>query len=138
MRQGDFIAAHNIASIYRDRKDHRRALFWYERAAAAGDGDALVEVGIQYYTGQGARGNPKHAVRCFRKAIRSSSISQLGREVAMFRLGMAYREGRGVKQSNAQALEWLSTANRDDDFPAARTMIKTIKREMSVNRNTHR
>jgi uncharacterized protein len=131
LRQGCSIAPNNIASVYRDREDHRRALFWYERAAVGGDGDALVEVGIQYYAGQGVRRNPKHAVRCFCKAIRSRNISQLGREVAMFRLGMAYREGQGVKQSNAKALEWLSTANRDDDYPAARTVIETIKREAS-------
>jgi TPR repeat protein len=49
LRQGSSIAPNNIASVYRDREDHRRVLFWYERAAAGGDGDALVEVGIQYY-----------------------------------------------------------------------------------------
>ncbi len=130
LRQGSSVAAGNIASVYRERKDHRRALFWYERAAAGGDGDALVEVGIQYYAGQGVRRNPKHAVQCFRRAIRSKNISQAGRELAMFHLGVAYRQGQGVNQSNANALRWLSTANVDDDIPAARAMIKNIKREI--------
>jgi len=124
LRQNPSVAAHNIASIYRDREDQRRALLWYERAAAAGDGDALVEMGIQYYAGQGARRDPTHAVLCFREAIRSNSISQLAREVAMYHLAVAYWEGLGVKQSNTKALQWLSLANRDDDFPAAQNDLR--------------
>jgi TPR repeat protein len=49
--------------------------------------------------------------------------------MAMFGLGRAYREGRGVRQSNDKAIEWLSKANGDDDIPAARRLINEIRRE---------
>jgi TPR repeat protein len=103
-------------------------MFWYRRAAACGDGDALVELGRGYYSGIGARPDPKQAVRLFRRAIISRSITQAGREDAMFRLGLAFYEGRGVKRSNARAIGWLSQANRDDDHIEARALIERIGR----------
>jgi TPR repeat protein len=121
-------AANNIASVYQDRRNHRRAMFWYSRAAASGDGDALVEVGRCYYRGLGTKRDPNHAVLCFRKAIASKSISPAGREDAMFHLGVAFHEGRGVKQSSRQALKWLSEANQDDDHPEACKLIEKISR----------
>jgi TPR repeat protein len=129
VRQSDSSAAVNIACVYNDRQDQRRAFFWYQRAAAMDDGDALVEVGIRYYEGRGVTRNPKRAVSCFRQAIQSGNISQAGREMAMFGLGRAYREGRGVRQSNDKAMEWLSKANVDDDIPVARRLINEIRRE---------
>lgn len=120
--------ASNIASVYKDRGNHRRAMFWYRRAAAAGDGDALVELGRGYYRGLGVRQDPNQAVRCFKRAIASEFISQTGREDAMFHLGLAFHEGWGVKQSNLRAVEWLSQANKDDDHPEARNLIEKITR----------
>jgi TPR repeat protein len=113
LRQGDTCAPNNIACVYRDRGSFRRAMFWYRRAVACGDGDALVELGRGYYSGIGARPDPKQAVRLFRRAIISRNITQAGREDAMFRLGLAFYEGRGVKKSNARAIRWLSQANRN-------------------------
>jgi len=129
VRQSDSSAAVNIACVYNDRQDQRRAFFWYQRAAAMDDGDALVEVGVRYYEGRGVMRDPKGAVGCFREAIQSGNISQAGREMAMFWLGRAYREGCGVSQSNTRAIEWLSKANCDDDIPAARRLINEIGRE---------
>jgi uncharacterized protein len=120
------IAPTNIASVYQHRGNNRRAMFWYQRAAAWGDGDALVEVGCRYYAGVGVRRDPVQAVRCFLKAITSKNISQAGREDAMFHLGTAFHEGRGVKQSNARAIKWLSQANKDDDHAEARNLIERI------------
>lgn len=129
LRQGDWSAPNNIASVYRDRGNHCRAIFWYERAIACGDGDALVEVGCGYYTGIGVRHDPKQAIRCFRQAITSKNITQAGRENAMFHIGVAFHEGRGVKKSDAQAIKWLALANRDDDHAKARSLIEGIRRE---------
>lgn len=120
------VAPNNIASVYADRGNNRRAMFWYRRAVASGDGDALVEVGRRHYAGVGVRRDPEQAVRCFHKAIASKNISQAGREDAMFHLGTAYHEGRGVKQSDARAVKWLSQANKDNDHAEARNLIERI------------
>jgi TPR repeat protein len=127
--QNDLCAASNIASIYRDRGNNRRAIFWYRRAVALGDGDALVEVGRAYYNGVGVKRDPKRAVRCFRQAIKSKMITQAGREDAMFHLGVAFHEGRGVKKSDARAIRWLSKANQDGDHADASEVTETIMNE---------
>lgn len=126
LRQGDPCAPNNIASVYGDRGNNRRAMLWYRRAVSSGDGDALVEVGRRYYSGIGIRRDPKQAVHCFRRAIRSKNITQASREEAMFRLGVAFHEGRGVVQSNARAVKWLTQSNNDDDHAGARSLIEKI------------
>jgi uncharacterized protein len=130
LRQRDCSAPNNIARVYRDRGNNRRAIFWYQRAVVCGDGDALVEVGCGCYTGVGVRRDPRQAIRCFRKAITSKNITQAGREDAMFYIGVAFHEGRGVKKSDAQAIKWLARANHDDDHAEARSLIESIARGM--------
>jgi|HubBroStandDraft_2_1064218.scaffolds.fasta_scaffold427894_1 TPR repeat protein len=126
LRQSYPCAANNIASVYADRGNNRRATLWYQRAADCGDGDALVELGRRYYAGLGVRRDPRHAVRCFHKAIARENIAQAGREDAMFHLGIAYHEGRGVRRSDVLAIKWLSRANKDDDRPESRSLIERI------------
>lgn len=140
VRQGESSAAWNIAQMYADRGNQRRAFFWYQRAASMDDGDALLEVGVRYYQGNGVLCDPDAALRCFRKVVQRSSnahTSQAGLERAMFWLGRAYYEGRGTKQSTAKALAWLSKANVDDDIPEARTLINEIRRKLA-NRHVRR
>jgi TPR repeat protein len=129
--QGDSNAANNIASVYADRGNNRRAIFWYRRAAGDGDGDALLEVGRRFYAGVGVRRDPEHAVSCFQKAIKSNNISQAGREDAMILLAAALYEGSGVKPSHARALNLLRQANKDDDHPQARDLIEKIMKRKS-------
>ena len=68
----------------------------------------------------------KQGVDYFRKAIASNNITQAGREDAMVRLGAAFHEGRGVKQSNERAIKWLSQANKDEDHAEVRGLIERI------------
>ncbi|MEP7354636.1 MAG: tetratricopeptide repeat protein [Acidobacteriota bacterium] len=49
VRQNYWSAANNIACVYKSKQNHRRAFFWYQRAASMGDDDALVEVGVRFY-----------------------------------------------------------------------------------------
>ncbi|MGC4114483.1 MAG: tetratricopeptide repeat protein [Myxococcales bacterium] len=81
-RQGDAAAASNIATMYRDANDDARSFAWYERAAAMGDGDALLEVGKHLLDGRGVRTDERRAMKCFRRAARSRAITEAGREEA--------------------------------------------------------
>jgi TPR repeat protein len=47
-RQGDACSANNIATIYRDEHDTKRALLWFERAIKLGDIDANLEIAKVY------------------------------------------------------------------------------------------
>jgi hypothetical protein len=129
LRQGDASAPNNIATVHRDRGDERRAMLWFRRAIVCGDGDALVEVGRRLYVGLGVRPDADEAVQFFRCAIRSKNITEAGREEAMFCLGVAYHDGRGVRRSPSLAIKWLSRSNQDRDRPEAEELIQQINDE---------
>jgi TPR repeat protein len=126
-RGGDNCAANNVAVIHRENGRFSAAFRWFERGFAAGDDDALVQMGIHYYWGKGVRKNPVAAVRCFRKAIKAKYISGFGRDDAYFYLGIAYLEGRGVKASFATARRLLERANVDNDHPASRKALRGLR-----------
>ncbi len=120
---GDACAAHNIAITYREIGDLRTAVRWFRKSADAGDGDALIQLGIHYYWGKGVRKDPKAAVRCFRAATRARNVSEGGRDDAFFFLGVAYSEGEGVRASIPSARKLFERANIDNDHPASRKML---------------
>ena len=119
-------AANNIATIYRDRKDERRAFLWYRKAAEAGDGDALVEIAVRYLRGRGVRKDLQRGVELLRRAIRSNRITEAGRDDARYHLGLCYLRGFGVRMSVARARRWLTDANRSGDHPAAVNAIASL------------
>jgi TPR repeat protein len=126
-RAGDTCAAQNIAITYRQIGDLRAAVKWFRKSADAGDGDALIQLGIHYYWGMGVRKNPKAAVRCFRIATKAKHISEGGRDDASFFLGIAYYEGRGVQASMSSAGKFLKRANIDGDHVAADKMLSKLR-----------
>ena len=126
LRSGDPCAAQNIAITYRENGDLKTAFNWFRRAAEAGDGDALIQLGIHYYWGKGVRRNPREAVRCFRAATKVKNISGMGRDDAFFFLGIAYHEGRGVQASIPNAKRFFEQANIDSDHVAADKMLSKL------------
>lgn len=126
-RSGDSCAAQNIAITYREIGDLSTSVKWFRKAADAGDGDALIQLGIHYYWGKGIRKNAKEAVRCFRTATKGKNISEGGRDDAFFLLGVAYSEGEGVKASIPNGRKLFQRANVDDDHPAARKMLRQLE-----------
>lgn len=116
----------NLAITWREIGNFRHAVAWFRKAAASGDGEALIQLGVHLYWGKGVRANPAAAVRCFRRATKSSNISDSGRDDGYFYLGWAYLEGRGVKQSGATAKKMFQRANIDNDHLAAQRALKRI------------
>ncbi len=127
-RAGNSCAAQNIAITYRENGDLKTAFKWFRRAAEAGDGDALIQLGIHYYWGKGVRKNPRAAVRCFRAATTVKNVSGMGRDDAFFFLGIAYYEGRGVHASIPNAKKFFKQANIDGDHVAAEKMLSELRR----------
>ncbi len=68
-RSRDRAAAGNIAILYRESGNHRLAFIWFEQAAKAGDGDALVELAKCFLGGIGIRRDKSAAIRHVRAAI---------------------------------------------------------------------
>ena len=133
LRGGNPCAAANIAITYREAGNLRAAVKWFRKAAAAGDDDALVQLGIHLYWGKGVRRNPKAAVQCFRKAIKGNNICEHGRDDAYFYLGLAKFEGRGVKRSIPSARKLFERANVDGDHPVAKSFLRGFQRDITSN-----
>ncbi len=127
LRAGDSGAAHNIAITYRENGNLRAAFQWFRRAADAGDGEALVQLGIHYYWGKGCSLNPRAAVHCFRAATNSKNISGSGKDDAFFFLGVSCQEGRGVPVSLPNARKFFKRANIDGDHPAAAKALSKLQ-----------
>ncbi len=63
LRAGQSAAAHNIATVHRDRGDTIRAARWFARAVALGHRGSNLELGQLIL---GGLGQPADAVACFR------------------------------------------------------------------------
>jgi TPR repeat protein len=89
-RNGHSGGAANLATVYRDLGDLRRAFAWWMRAAALGDGDAMSDAGYCYQYGIGVRKNITSARQLYRRAIAARDISMLGREEALHHLAVTH------------------------------------------------
>lgn len=126
-KNAESIAASNIASIYKEFSNNRRAFFWYQRAAEMNDDDALIELGIMYYKGVGVRKNYKLSIECFKKAMNSNNITESSRRDSMYYQGIVYFEGKGVLKNISKAKELFKLANFDNDHLLAKKMLNRLK-----------
>jgi TPR repeat protein len=63
LASGETSAAHNIATVYRDRHQTARTVRWFRRAIALGDSGSNVDLGQLFL---GGMGQPAEALACFR------------------------------------------------------------------------
>lgn len=82
----DPAAANNIATIYRDLGNTRRMLWWFKRAGAMGDPDALLELGKWYEIGLHVPRDYHRARLCYRGVFKSRYATEDDRRVAEERL----------------------------------------------------
>jgi uncharacterized protein len=85
-------------------QDEKRAAYWYEKAANAGDPGAQKQIGYFYQVGIGVQRDPATAVRWYERAAAGGLIS------AKVNLGVAYLLGDGVKKDTAFAQELFRKA----------------------------
>ena len=89
------------------------ALFWYERSAAKGNGDAALEIGLLYDRGHGVQKDQAQAARWYRLAV------EKGNTIAMRRLGILYYAGWGVPRNQNQTRELGQRAAEAGESDAA-------------------
>jgi uncharacterized protein len=121
-RMGNTVAASNIATIFRDGGNLRRAHQWLLRTVEMGDADAAVSAGYGYLYGIGVRRDLNSARRMFRRALKDSDTSSYGREEALYNLAIAH-----VDSGNpGRAIAFLERANEDGDYPEAAALLAQI------------
>jgi uncharacterized protein len=85
-RRGAASAANNIATLHRDGGRIGKMVWWFRRAVAMGDHDALLELGKCYETGVGLPKSPRRAMLCYRRILVSEQVTQFTQEQAKRRL----------------------------------------------------
>jgi TPR repeat protein len=122
-RNGHSGGAANLATVYRDFGDLRRAFAWWMRAAALDDGDAMGDAGYCYQYGIGVRASVASARQFYRRAVATRDISMSGREEALYHLAVSYLDADKPRL----ALPLLKRAARDGDFPEADAVLTQIR-----------
>ena len=93
-------------------QDDKKAVEWYEQAAAQGDAGSYKELGLMYLEGKGVAQDVKKAVEQFDQAARKGNAEAQGM------LGRMYLEGKGVDKDYAQAYIWNAVAVANGNFDA--------------------
>src|SRR5690349_13729007 len=112
--RADFSAAERA---YRDG-DFAVALDEYK---ADGSPEALYNVGLMYYNGEGATQDKLEAARWLGKAAEKGNIN------AQYSLGAMYEEGDGVEKNPGEAIKWYRLA-ADQGSDEAQESIDRIYR----------
>ena len=84
---------------------YKKAFELFTNAYYLGEEEAVVNIGLCYLQGKGAKENKKAAVKCFREAAQKADSG-----VAYFNLGICYENGFGVKKDYKTAVEMYGKA----------------------------
>jgi hypothetical protein len=88
---GEYLAGHGAP------QDLKRAAFWYEKAAGAGDPRAQLQIGYLYEAGIGVPRDPVRAFHWYQRAVAGGMVT------AKANLGIAYLWGDGVEKNEQAA-----------------------------------
>ena len=126
-RAGDSLAMSNVAAAYRILGGHSAAFRWWKKAADAGDGSDTLEVGYCLHHGAGVRRNESAAVHAYETAIKSTDISQLEREEAMYLLAVLLLSKGQSQAIRARVEKLLRRADVDSDYPQAASLLASLR-----------
>ncbi len=123
--KGDSMAMTNVAAAYRILEKFTLAARWYQRAAAKGDGDSMVDWGYCLQHGIGVRRDALAAEGVYREAIACQNITDYGREEAQYHLAVLLL-GQGTEPARQAAAKLLRQANGDGDYPQAQELLDQL------------
>jgi localization factor PodJL len=101
---------------------------WTARAAESGEANAMHNLGLYYFRGEGGPQDLASAAQWFRKA------AELGVVDSQYNLGLMYQSGSGVQKDPAEALKWFSLA-ADQGDGLARTAAEGLKARLARKPN---
>ncbi len=128
LRTKDSCAENNLAAIYRELGNRKRAFFWWKRAVETwGDGDSLLEMGYCYQYGIGISLNKGKATQSYWKAILSNNCTEYGREEAKYHLAIALLDTGKNSISKRTVKKLLKEAAADGDFPQAAGLLQQLE-----------
>lgn len=109
--------------------DYTQALYWYHKAADAGNMHSMNSIGICYQKGQGVPQSDSQAVSWFEKACKS------GNPEGAYNLAECYFSGTGVKKDIDQALKYWGEAAKLGHPSAGQRRDEVFSKVQSQRRN---
>ncbi len=97
-RRGDASAANNIGTIWRDQKNMKLALTWFEKAVKLGEDSSNVEIAKYHLRVQH---DPKKAIGYLNKVCRSNRVAEVEAEEANRLLNQARKMLKRDKSSGS-------------------------------------
>ncbi len=132
---GDANAQYYLGTLYSDglavKRDYRRAVEWYEKAATKGHGDAAFTLGFLYLTGvgEGAVAVPAD----IQLAVKWLKVSgDKGNVAAQSSLATIYGRGFGMALDPAEPLRWAAPAAARGDAAAQYEMGRLKAQSLTV------
>lgn len=122
---GNAVAANNLAIVYRDQQDYKKAFELYKIAQDLGNANSL-EVALCCYFGIGTKKDIKNSFEIFKKIATEHANTQYEIDEANYFLGRLYLEGEIVEKSIAEARFFLQLANADNDHRSAQELLMLI------------
>lgn len=120
-RAGDMESQYDLGKMYTEGvgvdTDMKKAIDWYEKAAAQGYEKAQFKLGLIYHEGSSVEKDRALAFKLFKQAAEKDYPA------AQFYLGKMYASGQGVKRDYETAMEWFSKAADGGFNEARREMI---------------
>lgn len=126
---GQGMAAHNLAVLYRNLGDYKKAFELYLLEQTLDQ--APIQLALCYYFGIGTSANKSKAFQIFETITNNpDNYCAYDIEDAHYYLGICYLEGTCVPQSFDLARQHLDCANEDDDHRSARELLLLFDKEM--------
>jgi TPR repeat protein len=118
-RRGDRKAQSTLGLNYLDSAmpDRIQALYWFEKAARAGDAWSQCMAGSLYYLRGGSK-NEARAFMWYKLAAEQVGPNPSEAQPALTALGVMYADGRGTRADPTQAVVWLRRAANKGDTDA--------------------
>ena len=108
--------------MWRTVQNVNEAVRWWKKAAEWGNWNAMSELGICYYNGEGTTKNVNEAVRWWLMAGEGGEES----DEPEYLLGLCYWNGEGgLQKSYKEAVKWWQKAARHD-HPEAKNALKKL------------
>lgn len=111
--------------------DYSQALYWYHKAADAGNMYSQNSIGLCYQKGNGVPQSDEQAILWFEQACDN------GNPEGAFNLAECYFEGKGIRKDIDQALKYWSKAAKMG-HPSAQRRYDEVFSKVQVDRKKHR
>lgn len=114
---GDVKAQYQVGYLYSNGNqgvsfDEEKGVFWFKKAAEAGDSESQLSLAMSYLWGSGIRQNTRKGIEWLTKSANQNNA------MAQYNLSEEYSDGKNIKQDQNLAHYWHLKAAKNGDVSA--------------------